>query len=49
MRKHKRLARLHKTRSAKTLKRLAQRQPRAFDRSWSMGYLSRMDDGSRMS
>jgi RNA-directed DNA polymerase len=38
MRKHKRLAG-HKTRAAETLKRLAQRQPRAFVH-WSMGYLS---------
>jgi hypothetical protein len=29
----------HKTRAAETLKRLAQRQPRAFVH-WSMGYLS---------
>ena len=38
MRKHKKLAG-HKTRAAETLKRLAQRQPRAFVH-WSMGYLS---------
>jgi RNA-directed DNA polymerase len=38
MRKHKKLAG-HKTRAAATLKRLAQRQPRAFVH-WSMGYLS---------
>ena len=38
MRKHKKVAG-HKTRAAETLKRLAQRQPRAFVH-WSMGYLS---------
>ena len=38
MRKHKKVA-SHKTRAAETLKRLAQRQPRAFVH-WSMGYLS---------
>jgi RNA-directed DNA polymerase len=38
MRKHKKLAG-HKARAAETLKRLAQRQPRAFVH-WSMGYLS---------
>jgi RNA-directed DNA polymerase len=38
MRKHKKLAG-HKTRAAETLKRLAQRQPRAFVH-WSMGYQS---------
>jgi RNA-directed DNA polymerase len=38
MRKHKKLAG-HKTRAAETLKRLAQRQPRAFVH-WSMGFLS---------
>ena len=38
MRKHKKVAG-HKTRAAETLKRLAQRQPRAFVH-WPMGYLS---------
>ena len=38
MRKHKKVPG-HKTRAAETLKRLAQRQPRAFVH-WSMGYLS---------
>ena len=38
MRKNKKLAG-HKTRAAETLKRLAQRQPRAFVH-WPMGYLS---------
>jgi transposase InsO family protein len=47
MRKHKKLAG-HKTRAAETLKRLAQRQPRAFVH-WPMGSCRRMDDGSRMS
>ena len=37
MRKHKKVA-SHKTQAAETLKRLAQRQPRAFVH-WSMGLL----------
>ena len=47
MRKYKKLAG-HKTRAAETLKRLAQRNPRAFVH-WRWDICRRLDDGSRMS